>query len=188
MSMVIYRFHPSKVETLYRYKRPVNLTQLLSFLGLEQYYRKFIVDFSRIAQPLFDLTGKDGCERDGRLKWNDECELAFNTLRTALTSDNFLILPDLKKPFRVDTDACNTGIWAVLSQLVNGDYRPVAYFSKSLNKAQRNYSTSEKELLAIVLAVEHFHQYLYGRLFGVIVDHQPLAWLLSSKKPNPRVG
>ncbi|CAF1082173.1 unnamed protein product, partial [Brachionus calyciflorus] len=69
----------------------------------------------------------------------------------------------LNQPFRLDTDACNSGIGAVLSQEQNGESRPVAYFIKGLNKAQKNYSTSEKELLAIVLTIEHFHLYLYGR-------------------------
>ncbi|CAF1052565.1 unnamed protein product [Brachionus calyciflorus] len=179
---------PEKIEALMRYTKPSNLNQVLAFLGLAQYYRKFVKDFSKIAAPLYFLTTKEGCDRDGSIKWDENCDVSFNALRTALTSSSFLILPDLNQPFRLDTDACNTGIGAVLSQDQNGESRPAAYFSKGLNKAQKNYSTSEKELLAIVLAIEHFHQYLYGRPFEVFVDHQPLSWLFKCQKPNARLA
>ena len=109
-------------------------------------------------------------------------------LRSILTSDSFLILPDLNKPLRLDCDACNTGVGGVLSQEFDGELKPVGYFSKGLNKAQQNYSTTEKELLAIVLTVEYFHQYLYGRYFEIYVDHQPLAWFLKCQKPNSRLA
>ena len=179
---------PSKVEALHRYPRPTNLTQVQSFLGLAQYYRKFIEFFSAIAAPLYFLTSKDGCEKDGTLKWSELCEKAFNQLRSILTSDSFLVLPDMSLMFRLDTDACNSGVGAVLSQFQDGAWRPIGYFSRGLNKAQKNYSTTEKELLAIVLAIEYFHQYLYGHLFEVYVDHQPLSWLLSCSKPNARLA
>ena len=178
----------SKCEALFQSKRPKTLTQLQSFLGLAQYYRKFIENFAKIAAPLYNLTTKEETSNKNELNWNDECETAYNTLRNYLTRDKILMLPDLKKKFVLETEACNTGVGAVLSQELNGTFRPIAYFSKPLNKAQRNYSTTEKELLAIVLAVEHFHQYLYGQEFDVVTDHQPLSWLLSCKTPNSRLA
>ena len=178
----------AKCEALYRYKRPSTLTQLQSFLGLSGYYRKFIMNFARIASPLYKLTTKEEAANAKQLNWNDDCEKAFNKLRTELTSSTVLILPDFTKKFVLDCDACNTGIGAVLQQEVNGVLRPVAYFSKPLNKAERNYSTTEKELLAMVRAMEANHEYLFGREFDVRVDHQPLSWLLSCKNPNARLA
>ncbi|CAF1080795.1 unnamed protein product [Brachionus calyciflorus] len=178
----------SKCEALFQFKRPKTLTQLQSFLGLAQYYRKFIENFAKIASPLYRLTTKEESANKNKLNWSDECENSYNTLRNYLTKDKILFLPDLKKKFVLETDASNTGIGAVLNQKKDGVLRPIAYFSKPLNKAQRNYSTTEKELLAIVLAVEHFHQYLYGQEFEIITDHQPLSWLLSCKNPNSRLA
>jgi len=99
-----------------------------------------------------------------------------------------LTLPDPNKRYRLDTDACNTGVGAVLSQEVNGEFRPIAYFSKQLNKAQQNYSTTEKELFIMVIAMKNFHSFLFGNEFDCYVDHQPLSWLLTCKKPNSRLA
>ena len=178
----------SKCEALYKYKRPQTLTQLQSFLGLAQYYRKFIENFAKIAAPLYRLTTKEEAANKKELNWDEACEIAYTTLRNYLTRDKILMLPDLKKKFVLETDVSNTGVGAVLSQEKDGVLRPIAYYSKPLNKAQRNYSTTEKELLAIVLAIEHFHQYLYGQLFDVVTDHQPLSWLMSCKTPNSRLA
>ena len=97
------------------------------------------------------------------------------------------MLPHFDKPFQVETDACNYGVGAVLSQEKEKSWRPVAYFSKHLAKVERNYSTTEKELYAIVLSVEHFKQFLYGVEFTVITDHQPLKYLWSIKEPAVRL-
>ena len=99
-----------------------------------------------------------------------------------------LILPDFSVTFVLDTDACNYAVGAVLSQERLKQLRPISFFSKHLSSAQRNYSTTEKELLAIVLAVEHFSQYLWGRSFVINSDHQPLQWLLKTPKPAARLA
>jgi hypothetical protein len=176
---------PSKIEALYRYIRPSTVKQLQSLLGLAQYYRKFVHNFSIIAAPLYVLTSANP---KVPLQWDKGTDTAFQALRQALTTEHVLILPDFNKVFRLDTDASNDGMGAILSQAVGQDHRPIAYFSKHFSDAQKKYSTTEKELLAMVLAVEHFHQYLYGKQFEICADHQPLSWLRSTKKPNARLA
>lgn len=95
--------------------------------------------------------------------------------------------PDFDKEFLLTTDASNEGIGAILSQGEVGSDLPVAYASRTLNKAERNYDTTEKELLAIIWAVKHFRPYLYGKQFKIITDHKPLTWLVNSKDPTTRL-
>lgn len=174
---------PGKVQAIYQFDIPTNIKQVQSFLGLASYYRKFITNFSSIASPLIRCTMKNKT-----FEWNLECQSAFDRLRIILTSNNILTLPDFNKPFRLETDACNYGIGAVLSQEVDGHFKPIAYYSRHLSRREQNYSTSERELLAIVFAVEHFRQFLYGTDFAVLTDHQPLRHLLTTEEPAPRLA
>ena len=180
------------VQSLYEYARPTTLKQLQSFLGLSGYYRRFIPAYAAIAHPLLQLLqGHDSTVRNTKvmITWNDDAETSFQTLRTFLTTHPLLILPDLHKEFMLDTDACNYAVGAVLSQSNDENKaQPVAYFSKHMTSAQKNYATSEKELLAIVLATEHFAQYLWGSTFIINTDHQPLAWLMKTPKPSARLA
>ena len=123
------------------------------------------------------------------IAWTEEAENAFKSLRDTLTTQPFLLLPNFKKPFILETDACDYAIGAILLQEDSDNkLRPVAYFSKSSTRIQRKYSTSEKELLAIVLAVEHFHHYLFGTTFNIYSDHQPLAWINKTEKLSCRLN
>ena len=174
----------NKCLALFQYPRPSTLTQILSFLGLASYYRKFIRNFATTASPLYRIS-----TNTKKFSWNEECEKAFTDLRTCLTvTDCVLLLPQFDKPFKLETDASNYGIGAVLSQQVpeTGEWKPVAYFAKHLSKAERNYSASERELLAVVKSIEFFKQYLYGQIFTVVTDHQPLQWLMTVKNPAAR--
>jgi hypothetical protein len=174
---------PSKVSVLYKYERPKTVKQLQAFLGLANYYRRFISGLSELARPLYQATTNKS------LKWNDDCETSFNQIRVYLTqTDGALVLPDFEQPFRVETDASKWCMGAILSQRVNGQYRPVAYWSKTMNSAQRNYSASERELLALVEALKHFRQYLLGRRFVAVTDHQALIWLSKLKEPAARLA
>ena len=129
------------------------------------------------------------CTEKGKaFDWNSDCQKAFDQLKSIITSDQVLLLPDFDKPFRIDTDASLTGVGAVLSQEKDGSWRPVAFFSKHLTKRQQNYSTSERELLSIVLAIEHFKQFIYGRPVTVYTDHQPLKYLLTVDEPAQRLA
>ena len=159
------------------------MRQVRGFIGLATYYKKFIQGFGEIARPLHLVK-----EVKGRLEWNNECQQAYERLREALLSDNVLTLPDFELPFILETDASNYGVGAVLIQKQENKGRPIAYFSKGLNKTEQNYSTSEKELYAIVLAVEHFKHYLFAKKFTVVTDHKPLRWLYKCKKLSNRLS
>ena len=121
------------------------------------------------------------------LNWTKEIEDAFETLRTILTSESVLIMPDFTRQFILHTDASDKGYGAVLAQERSDGVKLIAYYSKTMSKAQLNYSVSEKELLAIVMATEHFHQYSYGVHFVIQRDHQPLAWLLNKADALSRI-
>jgi hypothetical protein len=173
----------SKVSVLFKYERPKTVRQLQAFLGLANYYRRFIEKLSDIAKPLYQATTKK------KLSWNDECETSFNWIREYLTeTKGVLVLPNFEQSFRVEADASKWCLGAILSQRVNGQFRPVAYWSKTLNSAQRNYSASERELLALVEAFKHFRQYLLGKRFVAVTDHQALTWLSKLKEPAPRLA
>ncbi|GFW34934.1 retrovirus-related Pol polyprotein from transposon 297 [Trichonephila clavipes] len=168
------RTDPEKVSAVKNWKRPENLRELRSFLGLCTYYRKFVKGFSNIARPLHKLT-----ESKQKFQWTKECEDSFLQLKEALTSSPILIYPQPDKPFILDTDASNESVGAVLSQEIDGQERVVAYWSKYLSKPERNYCVTRKELLAIVKAIEHFHHYLYGQKFLLRTDHASLTWLMN---------
>lgn len=173
---------PKKVEAVKRFPRPTNAKTIKQFLGLAGYYRRFIPNFSRIAKPLTNLLKKETA-----FVWNNEQAEAFAHLRDALCSQPLLQYPDFTKPFIVTTDASNNAIGGILSQGTVGKDLPISYVSRLLNKAEQNYSTIERELLAIVYCVNHFRPYLFGRKFQLVTDHKPLVWLNSVKDPTSRL-
>jgi hypothetical protein len=176
--------NPEKVAAVSQYKRPTTVKQLQSFLGLISYYRKFIKNCSTIASPLIKLT-----EKTTDFIWTNDCEISFQTHKHFLTSnDHVLALPDFNKLFVIEFDASKYGIGGVLSQKQGRHFKPIAYFSKHLTKTERNYSTSEREMLAVVLSVEHFKQYVYGQAFTVYSDHEPLKFLATTDVPAPRLA
>jgi hypothetical protein len=126
-------------------------------------------------------------KKDTPYVWNDKTEKAFVTLKKLLTSEPILQYPDFTKPFVLTTNASNDAIGAVLSQGPIGKNLPIAYASKTLNNAERNYPTVEKELLVIVWGCKYFRQYLHGRKFTVVTDHRPLTWIFSVKDPSSRL-
>ncbi|GFW27444.1 hypothetical protein TNCV_162891 [Trichonephila clavipes] len=177
------RTDPEKVSAVKNWKRPENLRELRSFLGLCTYYRKFVKWFSNIARPLHKLT-----ESKQKFQWTKECEDSFLQLKEALTSSPILIYPQPDKPFILDTDASNESVGAVLSQEIDGQERVVAYWSNCLSKPERNYCVTRKELLAIVKAIEHFHHYLYGQKFLLRTDHASLTWLMNFRNTEGQVA
>lgn len=173
---------PSKTKCVQDFPTPRTVRQVQSFLGLSNYYRKFIPNFSKIAEPIQKLLHKGT-----KFKWTEECQHAFKTLKHALVNPPLLIYPDFSKPFILTTDASGEALGAVLSQGKIGEDQPIAYASRSLNKAERNYSTIERELLAIVWATRNFRCYLYGRNFTVFTDHKPLIGVFNTKDPTSRL-
>ncbi|XP_043604719.1 uncharacterized protein LOC122577454 [Bombus pyrosoma] len=173
---------PKKIEAVSKFPRPKKARNIKQFLGLAGYYRRFIPNFSKIAKPLTQLLKKDVI-----FKWSENQEIAFNNLKTALTTKPILQYPDFSKPFNLSTDASGYAVGGVLSQGPIGKDLPIAYASRLLNPAEQNYSTIEKECLAIVYCAMHFRPYLYGRKFTIVTDHKPLVWMNSIKDPTSRI-
>ncbi|XP_077551257.1 uncharacterized protein LOC144164889 [Haemaphysalis longicornis] len=172
------------LEKILGSKRPETKRALQSFLGLANYYRKFIPNYAAISKPLTDLTKKG---QRNRIAWGTAQEDAFNALKSCLASAPILRAPDLTKPFVLRTDASNTSLGAVLLQSVGDVLHPVAYASRNLLPRETRYSTIERECLALYWAVQKFHIYLYGKPFIIESDHQPLQYLQTAKHVNNRV-
>lgn len=164
------------VEKLTSYKQPTTLKQLRGFLGFTGFYRKFIKNYGTIARPLVEATLKQNVNGN-KIKWNDECEKSFQELKRALTSDTMILHPDVNGHYRLHTDGSAYGIGATLEQESNGSWKPVGFFSKHLNKAQQCYSATQREMLAIVSAVQYFRPYLYGQTFDIYCDHEPIKYM-----------
>lgn len=168
----------SKIQAVKDFKIPKSARQLASFLGLCSYYRNFIPSFSEIAEPLYIL-------RRQRTKfcWSSETQDAFEKLKNALIQAPVLGHPDPQKPFIIHTDSSAVGVGAVMSQ----EGRPIAYVSRTLNAAERNYTTTEREILAIVFAVNKFKGYFTERPVVIYTDHAALTKLYTGKNLTPRV-
>ena len=176
--------HEENVEKIKNAPRPGTKKQVRSFVGLAGYYRDFIPNFAAIAAPLSDLTRKG---QPSRVEWGQAQEKAYQTIKFHLTNEPILRLPDPEKTYYLQTDASNTGIGAVLMQKHDEKLFPVCYASKKLSSAERNYSTIEKECLAIVWGIKRFHLYLYGVPFVLQTDHEPLKYMNSAKFANGRL-
>ena len=173
-----------KVQKIKAAQKPRTKKELRSFLGLAGYYRKFVPNYAMIAAPLTDLTKKNQPEK---LIWNDASEQAFKTLKSKLTSEPIVRLPDKSKTYTLRTDASDKGLGAVLLQENEGILQPIAYASKKLSKAESSYATIEKECLAVIWAIKKFEAYLYGTTFVLETDHQPLQYLKRNKTTNGRL-
>ncbi|XP_071941068.1 uncharacterized protein [Antedon mediterranea] len=176
---------PDKLSALQNYPRPITKTNIRAFLGLANYYRKFIPDFSQIALPLTEATRKSS---PNNVNWSEQMETSFRTLQTKLTDSPVLVSPNFDKQFILQCDASNQAIGAVLTQCDDNEHEhPVAYLSKKLTPCEENYGIMEKECLAILWAIRQFHVYLYGRPFIVQTDHKAIKWLDQMKTTNPRL-
>ena len=157
------------------------LMQLKSFLGLLNYYGKFIPNLSTLLAPLHRLLRKQST-----WTWGSEQQGAFDRVRGILTSDSVLVHYDPSKPLLLACDASPYGVGAVLShKLADGSERPVAYASRSLGPAEKKYSQLDKEGLAIIFGVKQFHQYIVGRHFTILSDHKPLQHLFQETTGVP---
>lgn len=150
-----------------RWPTPRNVTELRGFWGLTGYYRKFVQGYGIIAKPLTQLLKKQA------FAWSSEAQEAFEKLKAAMMTTPVLVLPDFDQPFCIETDACATGIGAVLTQ---GGH-PVAFYSKALGIKNQSLSIYEKEFLAIMMAVEKWRAYLQRGPFIIKTDHQSLCQL-----------
>lgn len=173
---------PGKVEAVANYPVPQNSKELKAFLGLCGYYRRFVRRFADLAKPLTQLLRKEVT-----FQWGESQQQSFQSLKEALCSTAVLIYPDFRDPFMLSTDASGVALGAVLSQMREGHERPIAYASRQLSAAERNYSTTERELLAVVWATAQFRCYLLGRRFTLVTDHSALRWMLHLKDPSARL-
>lgn len=177
------RPNPDKIKAVRDYPIPKSPKEIKQFLGLLGYYRKFIKDFAKLTKP---FTTK--LKKDEKINTNDiEYRECFENCKNMLINDPILIYPNFEKQFILTTDASNFALGAVLSQIQDNKEHPVCYASRTLNNHEQNYSTIEKELLAIVWATKYFRPYLFGRLFKIQTDHKPLNWLMSLKEPNSKL-
>lgn len=161
--------NPEKVSAIEKAKLPKTEKEIKSFLGLTGFYRKFIKDYAKVAQPITKYLKKDT-----KINANDPNYInAFEKLKSLIVSPPILSFPDFKRPFQLTTDASNFAIGAVLSQ----DGHPICFASRTLNSHEKNYSATDKEFLAIMWSVNYFRPYLYGNKFKIYTDHQPIKYL-----------
>lgn len=174
---------PAKIEAIRDWPTPCSLTEVRSFVGLAGYYRSFVPDFASLAKPLTSLAEK------GRVfRWGEQCQAAFTGLQELLMSAPILGYPEEEGQLVLDTDASDTGLGAVLSQRQGGKEIVLSYGSRTLNRAERNYCVTRRELLGVVFGLKKFRHYLLGRNVLVRTDHAALKWVMAFKEPEGQVA
>ena len=172
---------PEKLDAIANALPPSNVQELRSFLGMVNYYGKFIPNLSTILAPPNALLHKDSS-----WIWSQAGQSAFDACKKALMSSTVLAHYDVNLPIKVAADASAYGIGAVLSHVdPDGSERPGAFASCTLSSSERNYTQIEKEALSLIFAVKRFHQNLYGRRFTLLTDHKPLTTILGPKQGIP---
>ena len=175
---------PSKITAVSNWPAPLCKKDVQRFLGLANYYRRFIKGFADIAKPLQRLV-----EKNSLFEWTDACQNAFTHLRQCLVTAPVLAFPDYEQPFLLDTDASDVGIGAVLSQISDaGSERVIAYASRSLTRQERQYCVTRRELLAVVEFIQHFRHYLLRRQFTLRTDHSSIVWIQFFKEPEGQLA
>lgn len=175
---------PGRVKAITEYPQPKTTRQIRSFLGMAGWYQRYIANFSSLAAPITDLLGGKG-----KFTWTSEAQSAFEDLKTKLAAAPLLTHPDFSRPFIIQCDASTTGVGSALYQLDDdGVEKPIAFMSKKLNSAQRNYTITELECLAAVLSVKRFRGFIEGMEFKVVTDHASLKWLMGQKDLSGRLA
>ena len=175
---------PKKIKVIEDWPRPKTVTDVRSFLGFTNYYRKFIRQYAQTAKPLYLLISGDNASRKNKpVEWDEDCERAFTQLKGLCTESPILAYADFTKPFKLHTDACGLGLGAILYQESEGKDRVISYASRSLSKSEAKYPAHKLEFLALKWAVtDQFHEYLYANKFDVYTDNNPLTYVLTSAK------
>ena len=174
---------PSKHKAVSGRERPTNVAELQSWLGLGNWYRKFIDHYTQLVKPFAPLLCKTT-----PWHWTEEHEKAFLHMKDVLTSSPLLAWPDPSLPYTLYTDGSKSGLGAILEQEKDGVRHPVMYWSRSTHGGEPNYTTSELELLAMVESIREFRPYIAGTKFKLVTDHWALKWLRTLKDPDGRLG
>ncbi|GKA60846.1 reverse transcriptase domain-containing protein [Tanacetum coccineum] len=172
----------AKVDVISKLPHPTTVKGIRSFLGHAGFYRRFIKDFSKISRPMTHLL-----EKNTPFIFSEDCILAFQTLKKKLTEAPILIAPNWDQPFEIMCDASDYAIGAVLGQRIEKHFRPIHYASKTMSEAETNYTTTEKEMLAVVYAFEKFRSYLIMNKSVVYTDHSALKYLFNKKDAKARL-
>ena len=174
----------AKVDAIVHASSPKNVAELRSFLGLLNYYGRFIPNLSSLLHPLNSLF-----RHNTTWCWTKPCREAFKAAEEKIVSPNVLVHYDLTRPIRLAAYASAYGIGSVISHVMeDGSERPIAFASRTLQPSERNYAQVEKEALSLVFGVCKFHSYLYGRKFTLITDHKPLTTILGPKTGVPPIA
>ncbi|RWS21805.1 uncharacterized protein B4U80_01249, partial [Leptotrombidium deliense] len=173
---------PDKVKAIKKAPEPKNVTQLKSYLGGLGYYGRFMPNLSSTVEKLYKLT-----QKDTPWKWTNVERTAFNKSKDLLLSDAVLTHFMENEDLYLVCDASQYGIGVILEHRINGERKPICFWSRVLSKAERNYSQLEKESLAIIYGLFKAYEYVYGRLVYIVTDHKPLLALLGENKPIPEV-
>uniref|UniRef100_A0A8C6Y7Z4 Gypsy retrotransposon integrase-like protein 1 n=1 Tax=Naja naja TaxID=35670 RepID=A0A8C6Y7Z4_NAJNA len=176
--------HPTdaKVKAINEAPKPRCKADLQAFLGLINFYHMFLPHKASIAEPLHRLLDKNAV-----WIWGRKEQSAFNSIKRLITSDAVLIQFSENLPVVLTCDASPFGVGVLSHRLPSGREAPIAFYSRTLSKAERNYSQLDKEALAVVAAVKKFHEYLYGRSFTIVTDHKPLLGIVAGDKPTPNI-
>jgi predicted aspartyl protease/transposase InsO family protein len=171
-----------KTRTILQLQRPKNLKELRSYIGCFSFYRKFISSFSVIAEAIYALTRKGV-----KFEWTQKQEESFEILKKKLSQAPVLALPRDDAQTVLNVDACDTRVGAVLSQIINGEERPIAYASRTLNDAERRYCITRREMISLIFGLKTFRQYCLGRNILIRADHAPLLSIQKSPSPSAQM-
>ena len=178
---------PDLIKSVTHFPQPKKIKDVQSFLGLTGYYRKFIRNYAKIAEPLLKQL-RDSQRTNHHLQWTPECTHAFETLKKKLTNAPIMNTPNFEHPFILELDACEYGLGAVLAQEYDGGKHVIAYGSRTLSTAERKYGATEREALAIVWATKHFRPYLEGNRIFIRSDCKALEWMRNAKDVTGRLA
>ena len=172
----------AKVSIIKTLLPPTTVKGIRSFLGHACFYRRFIRDFSKIARPLCRLL-----EKDAKFNFDESCQYSFEEIKSRLVEAPIMAKPDWNKEFEIMCDASDYAMGAVLGQKTDKVFRAIYYSSKTFNAPQENYSTTEKEMLAMVFACEKFRPYILGSHVIIHTDHAAIKYLMAKKEAKPRL-
>lgn len=182
------RTNPDKVSSIVNFPTPTCIKEVRRLIGVASWYRRFIENFATLVSPLTDLTKISKKKPQKKFIWTEAAENAFRKFKSILISEPVLTTPDYSLPFTIQTDASDIGIGAVLTQGTSSDEKVICYMSQKLSAAERKYSATERELLAVISAIMKFRPYIEGSKFTVITDNSSLQFLRNLKEPTGRLA